>query len=128
MRNIYLALMVALFFLPQISFGADDPALTAFNVQENAKAAAFFQQQAAERSVFIKDHQELIAKLDAKGQEILRQKNGDKSVHAPAEELTSEESSTWSAFTAKQQADKMAFMAQMNQDRQAFQAAHPGIN
>ena len=58
MRNIYLALMVALFFLPQISFGADDPALTAFNVQENAKAAAFFQQQADKMACMAQMHQD----------------------------------------------------------------------
>ena len=128
MKNIFLALMIGVFFLPQLSFGAIDPQLMAFNQQEDAKAHEFFTGQAQERAEFIKTHQELIAKLDAKGQEIMRQKNGDKSLHPPAEPLTSDESSTWSAFTSKQQADKSVFMAQLNQDRQQFLSSHPGTN
>lgn len=128
-----------LVFLPQLSFGANQPTvdtnpqLTALIKQQDADSVAFFQQQAADRAAFMKLHADIIAKLDEQGKELMRQKYAqshpgqwmEHTDRAHSDPLTADDQNTYSAFIQKQLNEKQAFLAQQAQDKQKFLNSNP---
>lgn len=114
MKNISLGFIVAMFLLPQISFGATvTPQQAACTKKLDAQAVAFFQQQGAERGAFITANKALIAAQDAIGKWKM---SGEVGPQPPA--LTPADLNTMSAFTAQQQSEKVAFLKQQAIDMQ----------
>jgi len=132
MKNIFWASIIILVFLPQLTFGADQaaalssPQTAAFIKQQDADSIAFFQQQAAERADFMKQHPDIIAKMDQQGRAMLEYKNAlshqgsagyPSSLGAPPAPVVDD---TYSAFMQKQLSDKEAFLAKQIQEKDSF--------
>lgn len=150
MKNIILGSFFTLVLLPQFSFAATqttvptkppvitapvvtapaafvDPALTAFNDQQNADSVAFFQKQGHDRGVFMKANPDVIAKEELRFKRA-RMMGEAQREGKPTSSMTppGDKDATFAAFEAGQLAEKQAFFAKQGAARQAFLAAHPG--
>ena len=137
MKNVYLGLIFMLVLLPQVSFGQTTPTTpttptttTQTNTVTNslettclnkyqADGITFFTKQGAERSDWIKAHQDVLAKQDEvvhrwgehRRKAIEDAKKSGDWTKVPPGVLPAFTDSGAASFVAKQQSDKMAFMA-----------------
>lgn len=140
MKKFILGSILIFVFLPQLSFGANqnlavitDPALVAFNQQEDAKSAVFFEQQVADRIAFMKANSDIVAKEEHRFKDWMAKRDADRrqaqltgAARTVSDIPPARQDPTMAAFEAKQLADKNTFLAQLAQERQAFLSAQSG--